>query len=780
MTANSVLPSFPTFKDVDGLPLEAGFIYIGLPNLNPEVAPKQAYFDKELTIPAPQPIRTIGGYPSRNGTPSQIYVDGDFSLTVRDKNGALIYNAATEQLRFSPLISGIYDFRDVATLLADTGSGFGAGSIWRTRSEGFSYEEAPSSATDHHVTTAGGVKLRALPFEPGKYHVAQVGAVGSGNETAIVQAFIDNLPAGSELHFDGTKTYTLAVKAHKSFFFAPNGATFVNAVNNDYIVGILPSVARVNHAVTESVLPYGSTTFTVTDAASLFSVGDIGVLHDGRVRPADSQPVNFHCVKIAALSGNTVTVERPTMAHMGGTIVFQYTTGQFKDAGIIGHLNVQPTNSHTLPSVYMEGIERPRFDRITGRNTFGHGVSIRRCYDMRCGDTDFRAPRATGSGQGYGFVALFSTGGYVGNCHGVGMRHAFDIDSTYDLSVGLVSDPQPAAAPCVIAHNGYAGRIDVLGYRGGNPEGAHPVVFAAQGHASGLSATGDPLFPARKIKIGFIDVVQISGSPEIFNVVGAYFQGYVEDVDIGPVTVDWPTDVEITNSASSAVIRVNGGLRGYFRTGPITANTVGFAMQARAITLLDAAFRDGLWDIGPVTITGRGRRQVFLGSPGRLRYAGGFTGTGTGDSPVRIERLSTNPVLSSITIGHIESGLGGAATSPVDIFGLVPLAGFIPPSPKLSNVAISFASAGDAEITAGQLYNRTALFRCVVTYAPGAPHEITTFPAPLYNGQEMTMAVPGGTGDVVVKTGANVHADILVTVGEVRRLVAYSGKWLGV
>lgn len=162
MTANSVLPSFPTFKDVDGNPLEAGFIYIGLPNLNPEVAPKQAYFDKELTIPAPQPIRTIGGYPSRNGTPSQIYVDGEFSLTVRDKNGALIYNAATEQLRFSPLISGIYDFRDVSTLLADTGSGFGAGSIWRTRSEGFSYEEAPTSATDHQVTTAGGVKLYVL------------------------------------------------------------------------------------------------------------------------------------------------------------------------------------------------------------------------------------------------------------------------------------------------------------------------------------------------------------------------------------------------------------------------------------------------------------------------------------------------------------------------------------------------------------------------------------------------------------------------------------------
>lgn len=197
MTANSVLPSFPTFKDVDGLPLEGGFIYIGLPNLNPEVAPKQAYFDKELTVPAPQPIRTIGGYPSRNGTPSQIYVDGEFSLTVRDKNGALIYNAATEQLRFSPLISGIYDFRDVSTLLADTGSGFGAGSIWRTRSEGFSYEEAPSSATDHHVTTAGGVKLYVLAGADGYASTLAFGALGDGvtdDSGAIETAIRTGLP----------------------------------------------------------------------------------------------------------------------------------------------------------------------------------------------------------------------------------------------------------------------------------------------------------------------------------------------------------------------------------------------------------------------------------------------------------------------------------------------------------------------------------------------------------------------------------------------------------
>jgi hypothetical protein len=159
MNANSVLPSFPTFRDVDGSPLEAGFLYIGLPNLNPEISPAVVYFDAGLTIPAPQPIRTTNGYPSRNGAPTQLYVDGEYSLTVRNKSGSLVYSTPSEQVRFSPLISGVYDFRDEAAIIADTSSGFGVGSVWRTRLEGFSYEQAPTGATDEDLVTAGGVKL---------------------------------------------------------------------------------------------------------------------------------------------------------------------------------------------------------------------------------------------------------------------------------------------------------------------------------------------------------------------------------------------------------------------------------------------------------------------------------------------------------------------------------------------------------------------------------------------------------------------------------------------
>jgi hypothetical protein len=93
MTTFNVLPPFPVFFGRDGKPLEAGFVFIGELNQNPEdeEQEKAIFWDAALTIPAAQPVRTIGGYPSRAGSPSQVFVDGKFSLTVRDKNMQMVY-----------------------------------------------------------------------------------------------------------------------------------------------------------------------------------------------------------------------------------------------------------------------------------------------------------------------------------------------------------------------------------------------------------------------------------------------------------------------------------------------------------------------------------------------------------------------------------------------------------------------------------------------------------------------------------------------------------------
>jgi hypothetical protein len=95
MSALSVQVPFPVFYDRAGEPLENGYVWIGQANLNPQTNPIQVYFDKNLTQPAAQPLRTLAGYISNAGTPAQIYVDAvNFSILVQDKNGTMVYQFA--------------------------------------------------------------------------------------------------------------------------------------------------------------------------------------------------------------------------------------------------------------------------------------------------------------------------------------------------------------------------------------------------------------------------------------------------------------------------------------------------------------------------------------------------------------------------------------------------------------------------------------------------------------------------------------------------------------
>jgi hypothetical protein len=93
MSALSVEPPYPAFAGTDGLPLENGYILIGTVNLNPVTNPIAVFFDAALTISAVQPIRTSGGYPVYQGTPSRIYAGSDYSIQVQDKNGTVVYTS---------------------------------------------------------------------------------------------------------------------------------------------------------------------------------------------------------------------------------------------------------------------------------------------------------------------------------------------------------------------------------------------------------------------------------------------------------------------------------------------------------------------------------------------------------------------------------------------------------------------------------------------------------------------------------------------------------------
>lgn len=83
----------PLFLDGRGALLDAGFIYIGTSGNDPEIAGNQLdlFWDKELTIPASQPLRTLGGAIVRGYNFGFIYfAEPDYSITIRDADSNLV------------------------------------------------------------------------------------------------------------------------------------------------------------------------------------------------------------------------------------------------------------------------------------------------------------------------------------------------------------------------------------------------------------------------------------------------------------------------------------------------------------------------------------------------------------------------------------------------------------------------------------------------------------------------------------------------------------------
>jgi len=121
MSALSISAPFPIFTDIDGQPLEDGYVFIGTANLNPITNPITVYWDAALTLTAVQPIRTLGGYPMNSGTPARLYVNSDYSIQVQNKNGSLIYSALAAGDRFSDVVVDISS-ADVSFIQAGLGA----------------------------------------------------------------------------------------------------------------------------------------------------------------------------------------------------------------------------------------------------------------------------------------------------------------------------------------------------------------------------------------------------------------------------------------------------------------------------------------------------------------------------------------------------------------------------------------------------------------------------------------------------------------------------------
>lgn len=84
----------PIFLDARGNLMDGGHIYIGTANADPVTSPIACFWDNARTIPATQPLRTIGGLIVNGTTPaSAFFAETDYSTTVNDSGGNLVYYA---------------------------------------------------------------------------------------------------------------------------------------------------------------------------------------------------------------------------------------------------------------------------------------------------------------------------------------------------------------------------------------------------------------------------------------------------------------------------------------------------------------------------------------------------------------------------------------------------------------------------------------------------------------------------------------------------------------
>jgi hypothetical protein len=73
--------------------LDAGYIWIGQAGTDPEVGANQLaiYWDKALTVPAPQPLRTLSGNIVQGMNLGLVYfAEANFSLTIKDADSNLV------------------------------------------------------------------------------------------------------------------------------------------------------------------------------------------------------------------------------------------------------------------------------------------------------------------------------------------------------------------------------------------------------------------------------------------------------------------------------------------------------------------------------------------------------------------------------------------------------------------------------------------------------------------------------------------------------------------
>ena len=220
MALNYVSLPIEYFPDpTKGRPVFNGSIYVGQPNLDPEIEAnridvtlRQQDGVEVVIQPASQPLLTgAGGVVIYDGSPVTMLADGNYSLKVLDKQGGQVYYI--EDALDGVPISGdqtVLTYENVAEMVADTS--LTVGQLARTKG----YYDAgdgggalyliqvtqPVDGFGDHDLANGNVALLQVS---GAIPVKQLGPVGDGttDDTLAIAAFFARISSGGAVEFGG-------------------------------------------------------------------------------------------------------------------------------------------------------------------------------------------------------------------------------------------------------------------------------------------------------------------------------------------------------------------------------------------------------------------------------------------------------------------------------------------------------------------------------------------------------------------------------------------------
>ena len=279
MALTQVTGPYPIFTDLDGTPLDDGYLYIGAINDDPETNPIQVFFDSNLTIPATQPIRTNNGYAYRNGTPALLYTAGAFSITIRNKR--------EEFVLYSPLGYGFDPAAVSASVVKNDFTGDGI-------EVAFALSAAPSTILATNVFINGVYQEKdsynllgntitfsiAPPLSSSvEVMTNETGVINSGNASAISYT----LPA------PGATAQTVQTKLEQYVSVKDFGAVGDGVTDDTAAIQAAFDAVDING---KSILFLSGATYRITDTVTLqpnnnLDMNGASILYDGtRDRPA--------------------------------------------------------------------------------------------------------------------------------------------------------------------------------------------------------------------------------------------------------------------------------------------------------------------------------------------------------------------------------------------------------------------------------------------------------------------------------------------------------------